>query len=108
MHMHMIEDENGDTVDALYFCSDSCHRAHVGDDYAGWAGCHESEYTTWCDHCGVVIPGRLFMDHKGQPCECQSANVVVNRFRSEHGEKCHHGNWIQLPMSYLNAYAEEV
>jgi len=97
MHMHFIEDESGDTIDALHFCSDSCHRDFTGSSYAGWSGCHESEFTRYCDACGVVIPG---LD---DACEHQRDNVVVNRFRRTEGERCSHGNWIQVPSGYLAA-----
>jgi hypothetical protein len=95
MHEHYTYADNGDTVDAFSLCSDSCNQEYAGDDYEGWNGCHESEFTTWCVNCGVVIPGE-------SACECQIRNVVVNRFLSKDGEQCQHGNWIQLPASLLN------
>ena len=95
MHEHYIEDERGDLIDAIPLCSDACNRDYAGSAYAGWSGCHETEFTTYCANCGVVIPGE-------DACECQSRNVVVNRFLSEAGEKCSHGNWIQVPYSMLD------
>ena len=94
MHEHYIEDENGELVDVIPLCSDACHRNYAGSDYAGWSGCHETEFTTYCAQCGVVIPGQ-------DACEHQTLNVVVNRFRSEEGERCEHGSWIQLPADRL-------
>jgi hypothetical protein len=94
MHVYLVSDETGDTVDAVSLCSDSCHREYAGDDYAGWYGCHETEHTDYCANCGVVIPG---MD----ACECQFANVIVNRFLSENGERCKHGRYLQLPAANL-------
>jgi len=95
MHTHAIENERGDLVDLLTFCSDSCHRAMTGAAYSGWDGCHETEHTTYCAACGVVIPGE-------DACACQRSNVVVNRFVSADGEKCEHGSWIQVPVSMLD------
>lgn len=97
MHLHYVEDERGDLVDAVTLCSDACNRDYAGESYAGWNGCHESEFTTYCAACGVVIPGLE------DACEHQRDNVVVNRFASETGEKCEHGNWIQLPSSLVAA-----
>lgn len=101
MHEYYLENERGDLIDAIPLCSDACHRAYAGKNYAGWSGCHELEHTDYCRNCGVVIPGL-----EGA-CECQSRNVVVNRFLSEGGEKCKHGNWIQLPLSYFVPDEEE-
>lgn len=95
MHEMWIDDENGDLIDAVPFCCDNCHHDYAGNSYAGWNGCHETEFTTYCQNCGVVIPG--FED----ACECQNRNVVVNRFLSVKGEKCKHGNWIQVPSSFI-------
>lgn len=95
MHLQFITDETGDTVDVVEYCSDSCHRDGAGADYAGWSGCHETETTTYCAACGVVIPG---LD---DACDCQTSNVVVNRFTTDDGVRCAHGRWIQLPASML-------
>lgn len=95
MHIGRIEDARGDTVDMVDYCSDSCHRQHAGDAYAGWDGAHELEHTDYCAACGVVIPG--FED----ACDCQLRNVAVNRFLSDDGERCKHGRWIQVPRSFL-------
>ena len=95
MHVRMIEDVNGDAIDAVNYCSDACHRGHAGDAYAGWNGAHELEHTDYCASCGVAIPG--FED----ACDCQLRNVVVNRFRTDDGVTCEHGNWIQVSASYL-------
>jgi hypothetical protein len=94
MHLHYIEDERGELVDLVEYCSDACNRDHNRDAYQGWSGCHEAEHTTYCAACGVVIPGE-------DACEHQTDNVIVNRFLSEDGEKCEHGRWIQVPRAYL-------
>lgn len=107
-HAHYIED--GQLVDEVRFCSDSCHRdwcADQGVEYAGWSGCHELEFTDYCAQCGVVLPGLE------DACEHQLGNVVVNRFRSDEGERCDHGNWLQVPECLMlnvpaNRYADEV
>jgi hypothetical protein len=57
MHVHFIEDENGDIVDARHYCSDWCNRADNDDDYQGFNGCHESEFNRECDACGATIHG---------------------------------------------------
>ena len=57
MHLHFIEDESGDVVDQFEFCSDFCHSDYVGDNYAGWNGCNESEFGTTCQNCGDHIQG---------------------------------------------------
>jgi len=51
-HMHMIEDDSGDVVDGEYFCSDYCHQEAVGDQYRGWNGCVELDYTQTCENIG--------------------------------------------------------
>jgi hypothetical protein len=94
MHVFDIEDATGDLIDVIPLCSDSCHRDYAGNEYAGWNGAYESEFTTYCAQCGVVIPGE-------DACEHQFANIVVNRFLSDEGEKCEHGNWIQVPAANL-------
>jgi len=101
MHYHYLEDDNGDLVDALPMCSDACHRGYcqqTDETYEGWTGANEgSEFVDYCVMCGVVAGG-LGM------AECQTANVVVNRLLSEHGERCDEhdrAHWIQLPASNL-------
>ena len=96
MHLHYIEDDSGELVELVEFCSDACNRDWSGPAYEGWSGCHEPEFTTYCANCGVVIPGLE------DACEHQTSNVVVNRFLSDDGEKCGHGNWIQVPAAYLD------
>ena len=94
MHYHYITDAHGDIVEAVAFCSDSCHREWCREndqEYGGWNGCHEGgDYPEFCAQCGVYAGGT-------PQCDCQANNVVVNRFPSAQGEKCEHGNWIQLP-----------
>jgi hypothetical protein len=55
-NLHFIEDEHGDVVDYLVFCSDYCHKEHV-DSYEGWSGCHEISFTQPCENCGATVPG---------------------------------------------------
>lgn len=95
MHQHYIEDEDGQLIDVVSLCSDACHRDYAGEDCAGWNGCHEAEFTTFCAQCGVVIPGQ-------DATEAQASNVVVNRFLSDEGEKDETGAWIQVPASFLS------
>ena len=101
MHYHYLEDDNGELVDVVPFCSDACHRDYCNqtdEDYQGWSGANEgSEEVDYCALCGVVAGGDGM-------AECQIANVVVNRLLSENGERCSEhdeAHWIQLPASYL-------
>ena len=62
MHIHRVEDESGDLVDVIPFCSDFCHRTFCDQseeyDYEGWDGCHEvSEGMEWteCEQCGDLV-----------------------------------------------------
>ena len=93
MHIHLIE-RNGDVVDLIPFCSDTCHRKYCADNmltYDGWNGCNEGgDGVDFCAQCGVVAGG----DYE---CEHQRDNIVVNRFVCDDGEKCECGCWIQLP-----------
>lgn len=96
MHEHNIEDSRGDLVDVIPFCSDSCHRdwhlKQASAEYEGWNGAHESpDYNAYCANCGVIA------GCGPESCEHQRNNILVNRFPSDEGEMCSHGNWIQLP-----------
>ncbi len=100
MHVHIVENGEGNVVDAVPFCCDTCHRdwcdkhPDIGP-YGGWNGCQEGgDYPEFCANCGVFCGGELQCNH-------QRDNVVVNRFVSDTGEKCQHGNWIQLPANML-------
>ncbi len=101
MHYLDIEDEHGNLADAIPLCTDSCHRDYatrLGVTYEGWNGCHETELTTFCANCGVALAG---FDND---CADIDENVIVNRFRSETGERCkrHNGaHWVQLPSIML-------
>ena len=94
MHEVYIEDRNGELVDVMPVCSDAC--ARESEHYAGWSGCHELEFTDWCQNCGVVLPGLE------TECYCQSANVVVNRFKVTERELCEHGNVMQMDQDSLS------
>lgn len=92
MHLHLLEDDNGELVDYIKFCSDACHQFWCREndsEYLGWSGCHEAEHTDWCEQCGVVLPGL-------NACECQLSNVTVNRFPVSEPEICECGNIIQV------------
>ena len=59
-HYHFIEDDKGDLVDVLTFCSDGCHQTYClryNTDYRGWNGCHELEFSTPCAYCGEIVAG---------------------------------------------------
>jgi hypothetical protein len=57
-HLVIVE-QDGETVDAEYYCSDTC--AKTSRHYAGWNGCVEVEGGV-CDACGEVLEGFVFDD----------------------------------------------
>ena len=60
MHYLMIDNSEGELIDAFPVCSDSCHRQYCevnGLDYGGWCGAMEIEMTTTCENCGDLIEG---------------------------------------------------
>ena len=60
MHLHLIEDQEGQLVDAIDLCSDFCHKDYCDTnhlEYRGWNGCNESEFNTTCEECGDLIEG---------------------------------------------------
>ena len=76
MHEHWLTDDDGETVDYVPLCSDSCHRMWCeqnDEPYGGWSGCHESCQDQWCAQCGV----RCDLDAEG-PCDGMCLPVVVN------------------------------
>ena len=56
-HLHFIEDDRGDVVDHLVFCSDYCHKQHMDEKYRGWNGCNEISTTEPCVECGRTVEG---------------------------------------------------
>lgn len=53
-HLCLIEDDKGDLVDVIVFCSDWCHRDYCnshGMSYDGWNGCHEMDAPQQCANC---------------------------------------------------------
>jgi hypothetical protein len=56
-HMHFIEDEHGDVVDNIVFCSDFCHHEYTKDKYEGWNGCHEISVSEPCANCNDTVEG---------------------------------------------------
>lgn len=94
MHYHFVEDASGDVISLIPFCSDACHRAHMGDDYQGWNGCHEGGDTAeFCAHCGTVAGGTY-------ECDCQRDKRRGQPLSTD-GERCAHGHWLQVPAHYL-------
>ena len=59
MHIHFIEDKNGDVIDANYYCSNYCHETKEQDNYRGWNGCHEPHeyHDVTCNNCNKTIKG---------------------------------------------------
>ena len=99
MHYHFFTDTQGNLVELVPFCCDACHRQWCDTHdllYGGWNGCQEGgDYAEFCANCGTFAGG-------APECPCQRDNVVVNRFRSEEGEKCEHGHWLQMPAKLLD------
>ena len=64
-HIRHVTDNTGDTVDLVYFCSDSCNRdwypegiAAAGvESYGGWYGCMEISSDEECAACGEIVEG---------------------------------------------------
>ena len=56
----MIEDDEGELIEAIPMCSDSCGWQYCSAnelDYSGFNGCHELEYDDYCGNCNSVIAG---------------------------------------------------
>jgi hypothetical protein len=54
-HIHLVTDQNGDTVDIVTFCTDGCHKQwclDTGNSYEGWYGCQEMPSPAVCAQCG--------------------------------------------------------
>lgn len=103
MHIHILSDpKTGDTTDVIPFCCDNCHADWCHDNgvkYDGWFGCQEGgDSQEFCAQCGVYCGGGT---GENAPCECQTSNIVVNRFLSTEGRKCECGNWLQVPSANL-------
>ena len=102
VHYLFMEDSNGNIVDAIPFCSDECHRQYCIEhniEYNGWNGFYEGgDSRQYCANCGTYAGGGTGSD---APCDCMVHNVVVNRFLSDTGERCIHGNYIQLPARFV-------
>jgi hypothetical protein len=54
-HAVYIDDAYGDLIDLRTYCSDFC--AQTDNAYAGWNGCIEYDFDTYCEDCGRFIPG---------------------------------------------------
>lgn len=90
MHIaECIEDANGDILEYIEVCSDSCHRDYcnrVGIVYGGWNGCHESDINTYCAQCGV----RIAVDTESD-CDGTCIPFVVNIIYPDSTVVCEHG-----------------
>lgn len=91
MHYLPIEDDDGQLVDMLPTCSDACSRDLATREnlpYGEWYGAQETEFTTYCENCGVVLGGF-------DP-ECEHVYpVVVNLIGEPEDEHCEHGTLIR-------------
>jgi hypothetical protein len=59
-HEYLVEDDNGDLVDTVTLCSDSCHQQYCRDndlEYMGWNGCQEIQFTEPCAQCECPVMG---------------------------------------------------
>jgi hypothetical protein len=58
-HVEMIEDDKGDLVDILYFCSAFCYESSQSTDghaYGhAWPGGMETDYDVHCHRCGDLM-----------------------------------------------------
>jgi hypothetical protein len=54
-HFVYVNDDNGDLVDLIVYCSDYCARTDIA--YDGWNGAHELEGCDECASCGDVLRG---------------------------------------------------
>lgn len=86
MHIVFHTDDQGDTIDASYYCCDPC--ARTDNDYAGWNGCHETEHRTYCENCGVVIGGF------NEPCD-HLYPTTVNLIGIPEDDYCEHGELVR-------------
>ena len=55
MHANMIEDERGDLVDILYYCSQACASEDDAPQPSYWPGGMELEYCVDCHVCGTAV-----------------------------------------------------
>ena len=60
-HIHIIEDENGDVAEYIYFCSDSCNKNYCDNsetyEYQGWYGGVEYDCNLLCENCEEPLRG---------------------------------------------------
>ena len=54
-HASTIDDENGDIIDLVLFCSDYCNKEYNGGEYQGWYGCLELHNHEVCANCGEPL-----------------------------------------------------
>ena len=61
-HIHLIEDNKGDTIDYFYFCSDWCNKDFCGNNslkYNGWYGLVEHDSDQICKNCSKPLKGLI-------------------------------------------------
>ena len=56
-HLQLVEDDSGDVVDHIVYCSDTCHSDGARNEYAGWNGCNEISVGEPCAKCGDWVSG---------------------------------------------------
>lgn len=96
----LIEDDTGDTVDALPVCSRGCAKdVAFKEDLPNEPYSYEPEFDTWCVNCGVIMGGFAIEDNTWH-CRHRYP-IIVNRFRVDVAEVCEHGVTIQQPSSNL-------
>jgi hypothetical protein len=120
MHYHFVEDDSGNVVDLIPFCSDLCHRAWCADHgstYGGWNGCHEGgDSAEFCANCGdcchegggsveigskamtQILPMQTYTDLGGYPLYaiCHDAGVLCPKCANENGheDQAMHDGWL--------------
>jgi hypothetical protein len=55
-HLGYIQDNQGDIIDLVIYCSDFCNKIH-NNNYEGWNGCHELRISQPCECCGLIVEG---------------------------------------------------
>lgn len=69
-HFIDINDKNGDVIDRVYYCSDSCAQEHP--DYNGWNGLLDLYSPEACDNCGKTM---VWYDEEEQTWKCGALTI---------------------------------
>ena len=64
LHVNLIEDERGNLVDILYYCSQICADAAGAPYPSAWPGGMDSDYCQYCEVCASLIEHGLQCEHE--------------------------------------------